>query len=236
MRRAITFVSLVLVAGLLQVGGADAAPADRFALSQSANSSYKRLTRTIDVPAGGATLSFWVDQTTEEFWDFFFVEAHTPGQDDWTTLPDLNGHSTQVTPLGFVPEEHPFLLHYLTCDVVFQPCDPDGTTGEWWANSGANEGYEEWTVDLSAWSGETVELSFALETDFIFPFHGVFLDDVEVSTGEGAPVLTGSDFRYGHRCRESDVDRSTEGRGVPVTETHVARGRLVSVSQSGVGQ
>jgi peptidase M1-like protein/immune inhibitor InhA-like protein len=158
----------------------------RFALSQSANSSYKRLTRTIDVPAGGATVSFWVDRSTEEFWDFFFVEAHTPGQDDWTTLPDLNGHSTQITPLGFVPEEHPFLLHYLTCDVVFEPCDPEGTTGEWWASSGFSDGYEEWTVDLSAWSGGAVELSFALETDVSLPFHGVFVDDVEASTGEGS--------------------------------------------------
>ena len=26
-----------------------------------------------------------------------FVEAHTVGQDNWTTLPDLNGHTTQVT-------------------------------------------------------------------------------------------------------------------------------------------
>ena len=28
---------------------------------------------------------------TEEDWDYVFVEAHTVGQDDWTTLPDANG-------------------------------------------------------------------------------------------------------------------------------------------------
>ena len=32
-------------------------------------------------------LSFWVDRDTEPNWDFFFVEAHTAGTDDWTTLP-----------------------------------------------------------------------------------------------------------------------------------------------------
>ena len=29
-----------------------------------------------------------------------FVEAHTVGQDDWTTLPDLNGHTSQDTGLS----------------------------------------------------------------------------------------------------------------------------------------
>ena len=41
-----------------------------------------------------AGLSFWVKRDTEPNWDFFFVEAHTVGVDDWTTLPDVNGHSS----------------------------------------------------------------------------------------------------------------------------------------------
>ena len=32
--------------------------------------------------------------STEFPWDFVFVEIHTVGQDDWTTLQDLNGHTT----------------------------------------------------------------------------------------------------------------------------------------------
>ena len=56
-----------------------ARPAHRrqFALSQVGDPSYKRLARTISVPAGGAHLSFWVHRDTEPGWDFFFVEAHT---------------------------------------------------------------------------------------------------------------------------------------------------------------
>ena len=40
----------------------------QFALSQAA-SAYKRLARTIDVPAGGGELSFWVTRDTEPNWD-----------------------------------------------------------------------------------------------------------------------------------------------------------------------
>ncbi len=70
---------------------------DRFLISQQANNSYKRLTRTISVPADGATLSFWMTRATEPTWDFSFVEARPVGTDDWTTLPDVNGHTSNDT-------------------------------------------------------------------------------------------------------------------------------------------
>ncbi|QWZ08294.1 hypothetical protein KRR39_23795 [Nocardioides panacis] len=88
----------------------------QLAIGQQADSSYKRLTRSIDVPAGGAQLSFWVTRNTEPDWDFFFVEAHTAGLDDWTTLADTQGHTSTGTGascpswLGL----HPFLAHYQT--------------------------------------------------------------------------------------------------------------------------
>jgi hypothetical protein len=37
---------------------------DRFAISQVADLTYKRLARTITVPEGGAELSFWVTRET----------------------------------------------------------------------------------------------------------------------------------------------------------------------------
>ena len=70
---------------------------DQYVYSQIADVTYKRLTRTITVPAGGATMSFWTSYDTEEDWDYVFVEAHTVGQDNWTTLPDANGHTTTAT-------------------------------------------------------------------------------------------------------------------------------------------
>ena len=71
---------------------------ERFLYSQMADAAYKRLTREVAVPADGpATLSFWAFYDTEPGWDHLIVEARTPGADDWTTLSDANGHTTQDT-------------------------------------------------------------------------------------------------------------------------------------------
>ena len=68
---------------------------EQYVYSQIADVSYKRLTRTVTVPAGGGTLDFWTSFDTEVDWDYVFVEARTPGGDDWTTLPDINGNTSQ---------------------------------------------------------------------------------------------------------------------------------------------
>ena len=49
--------------------------------------------------------------------DFFFVEAHTAGADDWTTLPDEDGHTERGHRRSTAPvcsRLHPFLAHYQT--------------------------------------------------------------------------------------------------------------------------
>jgi hypothetical protein len=156
--------------------------------SQVASLSYKRLSRTISVPTEGAELSFWVSRDTEPNWDFFFVEAHTAGLDDWTTLPDLQGNTSQDT--GFVCpfwlQLHPFLEHYQSPDESGNACVPSGTTGQWWAATGSSDGWEQWTVDLSAWADRQVEVSLTYASDDIIQADGVFVDDVETTTGEGS--------------------------------------------------
>jgi hypothetical protein len=157
-----------------------------YVVSGQADESYKRLTRTIAVPGNGGSLSFWVDRDTEQDWDYFFVEARTPGQDDWTTLPDLAGHTSQDTgascPSGW-GALHPQLAHYQT--PAGDSCTPSGATGQWWAATGSSGGYEQWTVDLSRWAGSSVEVSLAYGSDQSVQGAGVFLDDVTTSTGEG---------------------------------------------------
>jgi hypothetical protein len=65
-----------------------------------------------------AELQFQLSIDTEPQYDNVIVEAHTVGQDNWTTLPDLNG-ATQTDPPaecaegGFLLSMHPFLEHYL---------------------------------------------------------------------------------------------------------------------------
>ena len=53
---------------------------------------------------------------SEPLSDFTFVEAHTAGADDWTTVPDIRGHTTSAVgrscPLWL--GMHPFLAHYQT--------------------------------------------------------------------------------------------------------------------------
>ncbi len=157
----------------------------QFALSQAADSSYKRLSHTIAVPAGGAQLSFWMARETEANWDFAFVEAHTVGADDWTTLRDLNGHTTQDTgnPCPGWHALHPFLATYQT-DNGDGTCTPKGS-GDWWAATGTSDGYEQWAFDLAPYAGSTVEVSISYASDDIIQGRGLFVDDVVVSTGQG---------------------------------------------------
>ena len=102
--------------------------------SDRADEAYKRLTRTIDVPAGGTTLSFWTSYNLELAFDYMIVEAHTVGQDNWTTLPDENGHTSsdltddQSCTGGWSnPDDaanvlHPFLQHYQKFDPATATC------------------------------------------------------------------------------------------------------------------
>jgi hypothetical protein len=161
----------------------------QYVYSQIADVSYKRLQKTVAVPAGGGSLDFWVSYHTEEPWDFFFVEARTVGQEDWTTLPDANGHTTQDTgdscPEGWhsSPDEiHPFLAHYQTLNAD-GTCSPQGTTGEWNAATGNSSGWQNWHVDLGAYAGQTVELYLTYVSDWAVQGLGVFLDDVTDPTG-----------------------------------------------------
>jgi hypothetical protein len=170
-----------------------------FMWSNRADRAYKRLTRTITVPAGGATMSFWTSFNLELNFDYMVVEAHTVGQDDWTTLPDLNDHtSADLTNdlscsggwsnlADAANVLHPFLTHYQTFQPNDQPCLATGTTGVWNAANGASGGWQQFQVDLLPYAGHQVELSITALSDWglqLFP--GVFIDDIEVSTGEGS--------------------------------------------------
>ncbi|MEV6103705.1 M14 family zinc carboxypeptidase [Streptomyces sp. NPDC051940] len=164
---------------------------DFYASSGIADISYKRLAHTVDVPAGGATVSFWTSYDTEPDWDFVFAEAHTVGQDDWTTLADANGHTTQNTGQSCLAENsggwrtlHPHLDHYQTQNGA-SVCDPAGSTGAWHAASGNSGGWQQWQVDLGAFAGKQVEVSVSYASDWSSQGLGVFVDDFTVSTGQG---------------------------------------------------
>jgi zinc carboxypeptidase/immune inhibitor InhA-like protein len=168
-----------------------------YAVAKSNDESYQRLRRTIDLTnvTSTADLSFKLSHDTEETYDFVFVEAHTVGQDDWTTLPDANGNtSTDVGSSCDINWDtlHPFLAHYQTNtnksqDPAQADCTSTGTTGSWNAATGNSSGFKDWKVDLSAYKGKQVEISITYAQDFGASGLGVFLDQVQV-TKDGQPA------------------------------------------------
>jgi zinc carboxypeptidase len=173
----------------------------KYAYSQIADQSFKRLTHTVHVPATGADMSFWVSYNTEADWDMVFVEAHTVGEDNWTTLEDVSGHNytSQATGESCEPENgpggwrtiHPVMDHYQTI-VPGRPaeevsCEPHGTTGIWWAANGSSGGWQNWLVNLAGhddrFLGDDIEVSITYVSDWGTQGLGVFVDDIVVAGG-----------------------------------------------------
>ncbi len=94
------------------------------------------------------------------------VEAHTMGQDDWTTLEEVNGGTTDDVGASCDinwDTLHPFLTHYQTNtdkseDPGDEDCTPEGTTGtppgHWFGATGNSGGFQDWEFDLSAVRGQ----------------------------------------------------------------------------------
>lgn len=163
---------------------------DWYLYSQRADVSYKRLTRTIDLTGmTSGALSFKASYDTEGDWDYLMVEAHSVGQDDWTTLPDTEGHTGQDTglscPAGWVEQLHPHLAHYQNA-----ACEPTGSSGAWNAATGASSGWQDWNVDLTAYAGKQVEVSISYVSDWGTQGIGVFLDDAVVTVGGATSTQT----------------------------------------------
>jgi Immune inhibitor A peptidase M6 len=153
----------------------------RYAGALHADSSYMRLTKTVDLStAQSAQLRFRMSINTEPSYDNVIVEARTAGGSDWTTLPDLNGGSTEAPPAectgnGFLLQLHPFLRNYLD--------GPDCQTGPWNGFTSGDQfptGWREVAVDLGAFAGEQVELSITYVTDPASGGVGAFVDDTRV--------------------------------------------------------
>ncbi len=174
----------------------DPATGSKYAVASNDDGGYQRLRRTIDLTGkSSADLSFKLSYDTEPDYDYVFVEAHHPGSNDWTTLPDSNGHtSDDVGSSCDINWDtlHPFLAHYQTnidkSQIAGQEdCTPVGTPGvgtppgHWNAATGNSGGYQNWKIDLSAYAGQQVEVSITYAQDFGSGGLGVFLDDAKIT-------------------------------------------------------
>jgi hypothetical protein len=164
-------------------GGSPFSPfeGDWYWYSQQADISYKQLTRTFTMPAGGGDMTFRISYDTEPEWDFVFVEIHNLTTDTWSTAPDLMGHTSSDTgescPAGW-HELHPWLEQYQGAD-----CSGAG----WNASSGRSNGWEEWQIDLDAFAapGENIDVYISYASDWAVQGLGTFVDYVQMP---GEPV------------------------------------------------
>ncbi|CAM5692320.1 Zinc carboxypeptidase OS=Streptomyces alboniger OX=132473 GN=CP975_08265 PE=3 SV=1 [Streptomyces alboniger] len=165
--------------------------------------SYKRLTRTVDLTgvtaADKPALRSQLLWDTEPGYDNVIVEAHTTGAEDWTTLPETGGATRTTVPAdcaaGYYVGEHPQLEHYLT--VAGDGCTATGTTGAWNALTGASDGWQQVTFDLSAYAGKSVEISLSYVTDPGSGGHGVLADNASLVVGGTATETEGFETSLG---------------------------------------
>ncbi len=155
----------------------------RYAGALHQDSSYMRLTKTVDLTGASAgELAFQLSTSLESGYDHVMVEAHTVGQDNWTTLAERDGKSTTTPPTecepdGFLLQLHPFLDHYLGG----AGCAGGGSSGEWNSFTGSTGGWEPVAFDLAPFLGEQVELSITYVTDPATGGIGAFVDDTKVT-------------------------------------------------------
>ena len=153
---------------------------ERYAGVLHEDSSYSRLTRTVQVPADAteAQLRFQASWVIEPDYDFLVVEARTAGGEDWTTLPEAGGATSTETPAecaagSFLLTLHPFLETYLG-----EACD--NPEQKWNALTGDSDGWQQLAYDLSAFAGSEVELSITYVSDPGTGGIGAFVDDTRV--------------------------------------------------------
>jgi hypothetical protein len=146
--------------------------------------AYKRLHAEVDLTgATSGTLTFRTSYDLEQGWDHLFVEARPVGTDEWTTLPDANGHSSTATGDSCFTDGgwwqlHNRLEHYQT--VSRDSCTPAGTTGEWNAATGNSGGWQDWQIDLGRYAGQRVEIAIVVATDWAAGGLGAWVDDAAV--------------------------------------------------------
>ncbi|MFE3098100.1 M14 family zinc carboxypeptidase [Streptomyces sp. NPDC059248] len=174
-----------------------------YAVATHRNASWQRLSRAVDLTgttaADAPKLTTRLSFNTEPGYDNAVVEVRTVGQEDWTTLPDLNGGTTTTVPAecdrAFYINQHPHLRHYLT--LGSDACTATGTTGAWHAFTGASDGWKAAAFDLSAYAGKRIEVHVSYITDPSDGGRGVFVDDTRLVTAGGEQADGGFETSLG---------------------------------------
>ena len=201
-----TFASSKRAMHYVRPGGSPFDPhtGDYFVAGGTTDESYKRFAHDFDLTGKqSANLSFFTSFDTEADYDYMFVEVHTKGQDDWTTIADTSGNELTSQDTGescpsTTPNAsdwqslHPFLAHYQTKSADGKTCTPTGSTGEWNAMNGNSGGWKKFSGDIpSKYLGKQIEISITMATDPASQGLGEWVDDLTF-TANGATVLATS--------------------------------------------
>ena len=170
---------------------------DWFLSAGTDDAAYKRLLKPFSIPAGGGSVKLFTSFDLETDYDYLFVEIHTVGQDDWTTLEDANGHTSDdvgqsclTTGDGSAWQTiHGFLAHYQTVTDSGNDCDPTGSSGSWNAATGNSGGWQEWDMAIpAAYNNKNVEISVSVVSDPAVQGLGAWVDELKVVDSADAPI------------------------------------------------
>ena len=169
----------------------------QYAYSQIADVAYKRLTR--DDRGARRRREPDVLDVLRHRGALGLPHRRGPRPDGtWTTLPDRpNGHTTQDTgdscPAATRAAGVRCTRTWTTTrrGTPHATCTPTGDTGEWHAASGNSGGWQEWTIDLDQFAGQTVQISISSITDWATHNLGVFVDDVTLPDGTSTSFESG---------------------------------------------
>jgi hypothetical protein len=145
------------------------------------------LTRSVAVPAGATSLSFWTWYQLEDGYDWAYALVSTDNGGTWTSLasssPEDGSGTTDQDPLGLAGNALGGSKAY-----------PNGFTGD----SGSPATFtgqnlfggvlSHQVADVSAYAGKTVLLRFAATSDAGTSLDGFYVDDVALTDGGGAAL------------------------------------------------
>jgi len=130
----------------------------------TANTCATLTTPPIQLQAGAPTLSFHARYDIESSWDGVVLEISTDGGANWTAL----------TPDGGYPGDFS-----LTQNPPINACGYAASQGAFNGSTGGQ--FENYSVSLDSFSGQTVQLRWVLSTDPGTEEEGFYLDDVEIT-------------------------------------------------------
>ena len=171
---------------------------DWFLSAGTDDQAYKRLQKAFSIPAGGGTVKLFTSYDLEPDYDYQFVEIHTVGQDDWTTLAD-DERAHERRRRAVVPDDRqtarrgrPTTRSSPTTRRSSTPARtamPTGTSGAWNAATGNSGGWQEWSLPIpAAYHGKNVEIAVSVVSDPAFLGLGSWVDELRVVDGADAPI------------------------------------------------